>query len=355
MDHRTHKDRINRTRIGGSDTRLPDVMARTGLSKTTIWRHFRAASSRIRQLSTAPSDGWRTRSTTGSTPGPRRAVRCMRRLQRAIPFVQTLPPTLSRPSRVSPEAASYKEADVKSGAISTSALVPMRGAPWAEELARALGGKKLGKQWSACCPAHDDKSPSLIIFEGRRGAVQVRCMAGCEPIEIIAEIRWHEVADRLSMTPPPPGERWFTVVHSISPGVRVRRHVLNFEDAETDVDEDTCRKTYEALETLPQRELAARLRKAAEGRSWSGHPFPNAARLMYLRACVAGAPRIAPRRHRRPRAGRRCRSQRTTPGRAPIPAAARDPVLPTLLSGRAPRLSRDGDGSRCRRPPQSST
>ena len=42
------------------------------------------------------------------------------------------------------------------------------------------------------------------------------------------------------------------------------------------------------------------------------------------------------------------------PARAPIPAA-RDPVLPTLLSGRAPPLSRDGDGSRCRRPPQSST
>ena len=53
------------------------------------------------------------------------------------------------------------------GAICTSALVPVRGAPWAEELARALGGK----QWSACCPAHDDKSPSLIIFAGRRCAV----------------------------------------------------------------------------------------------------------------------------------------------------------------------------------------
>ena len=84
------------------------------------------------------------------------------------------------------------------GAICTSALVLMRGAPWAEELARAPGGKKLGKQWSACCPAHDDKLPSLIIFEGRTGAVQVRCMADCEPIEIIAETRWHEVADRLS-------------------------------------------------------------------------------------------------------------------------------------------------------------
>ena len=65
--------------------------------------------------------------------------------------------------------------------------------------ALTLGGKKLRKQWSACCPAHDDKSPSLIIFEGRTGAVQVRCMAGCEPVEIIAEIRWHEAADRLPM------------------------------------------------------------------------------------------------------------------------------------------------------------
>ena len=69
------------------------------------------------------------------------------------------------------------------GAICTSALVPMRGAPWAEELARAPGGKKLGKQRSPCCPA------------------------------------------------PPPGGRWFTVAHSISPGARVRRHVLDFEDA----------------------------------------------------------------------------------------------------------------------------
>ena len=43
--------------------------------------------------------------------------------------------------------------------------------------ALTLGGKKLGKQWSACCPAHDDKSPSLVIFEGRTSAVRVRGMS----------------------------------------------------------------------------------------------------------------------------------------------------------------------------------
>ena len=62
--------------------------------------------------------------------------------------------------------------------------------------ALTLGGKKLRKQWSACCAARDDKSPSLIIFEG--SAVQVRCMASGEPIEIIAEIcrSWNRGASR---------------------------------------------------------------------------------------------------------------------------------------------------------------
>lgn len=59
----------------------------------------------------------------------------------------------------------------------------------AEQIALALGGKKRGKQWSACCPAHDDKSPSLILFDGRTGAVQVRCMVNCEPIEIITALK----------------------------------------------------------------------------------------------------------------------------------------------------------------------
>ena len=69
--------------------------------------------------------------------------------------------------------------------------------PWPDRpMSAALtrGGKKLRKQWSACCPAHDDKSP-----RGRTGAVQVRCMAGFEPIGIIAQIRWYEGADRLPM------------------------------------------------------------------------------------------------------------------------------------------------------------
>lgn len=33
----------------------------------------------------------------------------------------------------------------------------------AETIARALGGHKVGQGWTARCPAHDDREPSLSI------------------------------------------------------------------------------------------------------------------------------------------------------------------------------------------------
>ena len=35
----------------------------------------------------------------------------------------------------------------------------------AETIARALGGRKAGCGWTARCPAHDDRTPSLAIRE----------------------------------------------------------------------------------------------------------------------------------------------------------------------------------------------
>src|SRR5262245_22021920 len=58
----------------------------------------------------------------------------------------------------------------------------------AEALAMALGGKRRGRQWAACCPAHPDRDPSLIIFDGFR-AVQVRCLSGCDSRDVIAALR----------------------------------------------------------------------------------------------------------------------------------------------------------------------
>jgi hypothetical protein len=34
-------------------------------------------------------------------------------------------------------------------------------------------------RWSACCPAHDDKSPSLSVRETPSGSVLLYCFAGC--------------------------------------------------------------------------------------------------------------------------------------------------------------------------------
>ena len=43
-------------------------------------------------------------------------------------------------------------------------------------------------QYSAPCPAHDDKSPSLTIRENPDGAVLLHCFAGCSVGAIVAAL-----------------------------------------------------------------------------------------------------------------------------------------------------------------------
>jgi putative DNA primase/helicase len=58
----------------------------------------------------------------------------------------------------------------------------------AAELARALGGRQVGHVWMACCPAHDDKTPSLSIQEGVDSTLLVHCFAGCGQALVIAAL-----------------------------------------------------------------------------------------------------------------------------------------------------------------------
>ena len=58
----------------------------------------------------------------------------------------------------------------------------------AETIAKALGGRKAGGAWMACCPAHDDREPSLSIIDGNGGKVLVRCHAGCDQRRVIAAL-----------------------------------------------------------------------------------------------------------------------------------------------------------------------
>jgi hypothetical protein len=39
--------------------------------------------------------------------------------------------------------------------------------------------------WIACCPAHDDKNPSLAIRQVDDGRILIHCFAGCSAAEIL--------------------------------------------------------------------------------------------------------------------------------------------------------------------------
>lgn len=48
--------------------------------------------------------------------------------------------------------------------------------------------KRTGQdRYIACCPAHDDKSPSLSVTE-RDGHVIFHCFAGCSPADVLAAV-----------------------------------------------------------------------------------------------------------------------------------------------------------------------
>jgi hypothetical protein len=60
----------------------------------------------------------------------------------------------------------------------------------AENLLQKLDRVKktgLGK-WQACCPAHDDRGPSLAVRELDDGRVLIHCFAGCGAADVLAAV-----------------------------------------------------------------------------------------------------------------------------------------------------------------------
>lgn len=58
----------------------------------------------------------------------------------------------------------------------------------AEEVAKSLNKPRpSGDGWVACCPAHEDRSPSLSISDGEKGIV-VKCHAGCTQESVLAAL-----------------------------------------------------------------------------------------------------------------------------------------------------------------------
>ncbi|WP_239806578.1 DUF7146 domain-containing protein [Croceicoccus hydrothermalis] len=55
----------------------------------------------------------------------------------------------------------------------------------ARRICESRGGKWSGAKGMACCPAHDDRTPSLGVSLGR-GAILLHCFAGCDQESVLA-------------------------------------------------------------------------------------------------------------------------------------------------------------------------
>ena len=73
--------------------------------------------------------------------------------------------------------------------IQNGALAPMGSACLDKVLSCLDKVKPAGSnKWKACCPAHDDKHPSLAISEALDGTVLLKCWTGCTAQQIVSAI-----------------------------------------------------------------------------------------------------------------------------------------------------------------------
>ena len=73
-------------------------------------------------------------------------------------------------------------------------------------LARLQKVRKVTHGWTARCPAHSDKHPSLSIDLGEQGQILLKCFAGC-PLERIVEAVGMSVAELFPTTPTSPARQ----------------------------------------------------------------------------------------------------------------------------------------------------
>jgi putative DNA primase/helicase len=59
-----------------------------------------------------------------------------------------------------------------------------------QELAQACGGStRTSSGFLCCCPAHEDRAPSLSLGYGDHGKILLNCFAGCDSRSVIAALR----------------------------------------------------------------------------------------------------------------------------------------------------------------------
>jgi hypothetical protein len=55
-------------------------------------------------------------------------------------------------------------------------------------LSRLTKVKGRNGSWTACCPAHEDKGPSLAVREADDGRILLHCFAGCPTANVVGAI-----------------------------------------------------------------------------------------------------------------------------------------------------------------------
>ena len=59
----------------------------------------------------------------------------------------------------------------------------------ATAVAAALKGRRSGAGWVCRCPAHEDRRPSLSVTTGASGRLLLKCHAGCDGRNVLAELQ----------------------------------------------------------------------------------------------------------------------------------------------------------------------
>lgn len=88
--------------------------------------------------------------------------------------------------------------------------------PQLERVLRHVSGvRKSLKGWTACCPAHNDRTPSLSIGLGKEGQVVLHCFAGCSFASIVQALGL-QAADLFPVDPAASPRQKETTRHTLS-------------------------------------------------------------------------------------------------------------------------------------------
>jgi putative DNA primase/helicase len=102
----------------------------------------------------------------------------------------------------------------------------------AEAISNALDGKpKSGGGYMACCPAHDDRNPSLSIDDGDNGRPLVNCLAGCAQSAVIDALKQRGAWPDNDRTLSPEERQGFKEAAEKTKAERIAKDKAKHEDA----------------------------------------------------------------------------------------------------------------------------